>query len=214
MVLLLTCHINILAFSYTAVLPVFYFTSIKKGGFGLSPIKISLFMGLGGLGQALWLLVVFPRIQRRWSTGAVFRLCARAYPIFFCVPPLYSYVLRQGWTTFFWATGPALMMLGVGVAMCFTAIQLALNDVNPRPSTLGTLNSVALAMTSGIRSFSPALFTSIFAVGVRKQILGGYLVWVIMIAIAAGFAVDAQLLPPNAEGKTERKRPISGDEDA
>lgn len=119
--------------------------------------------------------------------------------------PAFNAILRHGWTKFFWATGPIMVMLSSGVAMSFTAIQLAINDVNPNPSTLGTINSLAIAMTSGLRSFSPVLFTSIFAVGVRKQIMDGYLVWFIMIILAAAFTFDVQLLPPNAEGKLNKK---------
>jgi MFS family permease len=211
-VLFLQCHIMVLAFSFTAVMPVFYFTSVKKGGYGFDPFWISVFMALGGLAQAMWMLIVFPWIQRRWSTGTVIRLCARAYPFFFAILPIYNAILRKGWTTFFWVTAPVMSMIGAGVAMCFTAIQLAINDVNPKPATLGTLNSVALALTSGIRSFSPALFTTLFAIGVDNHILAGYFVWVIMILIAIGFTFDAQLLPANAEGRLDKQESTEGPE--
>lgn len=205
MVLFLQLHIMLLAFSYTAVMPVFFFTRIPLGGFGLTPARISILMGVGGLAQAIWMLLVFPRIQQRYSTGTVIRACARAYPFFFLAFPVLSTVLRHRWILAFWIAGPILLALGSGVAMCFAAIQLCINDVNPKPETLGTLNALALASVSGIRAFSPSLFTAIFAIGVRTQILGGYLVWVVMIALAAGFTADCQLLPANAEGKLSKK---------
>jgi phosphotransferase system glucose/maltose/N-acetylglucosamine-specific IIC component len=70
---------------------------------------------------------------------------------------------------------------------------------------LGTLNALCLTVVAGTRAFSPALFTSIFAIGVGKQILGGYLVWVIMIVLAAVLVVVLRWLPPKAEGKTKRE---------
>lgn len=205
MVLFLQAHMMLLAFSYTAVMPVFFFTPVKLSGFGLTPPQISVLMGVGGLSQAIWTLLVFPWIQKRYSTGTVIRACARAYPFFFLAFPLLSMVLRRGWTLAFWIAGPILLALGSGVAMCFAAIQLCVNDVNPKPATLGTLNSLALAIVCSIRAFSPSLFTAIYAVGIRKQILGGYLAWVIMIALAAGFTADCQLLPANAEGRLTKK---------
>ncbi|ETN39537.1 uncharacterized protein HMPREF1541_05763 [Cyphellophora europaea CBS 101466] len=205
MVLFLQCHIMLLAFSYTAVMPVFYFTPVRRAGFGFNPQQISLFMCLGGAAQSMWLLVAFPWIQRRYSTGTVIRACARAYPFFFLVHPLLNLVLRRDYTLAFWISGPILLMLGCSVAMSFTAIQLAINDVNPKPSTLGTLNSLALALVSGIRSFSPALFTSIFAVGVEHQIVYGYLIWIVLAVLALGFTFDCQLLPKNAEGKQSKQ---------
>lgn len=213
MVLFLNCHIMLLAFSFTAVIPVFEFTSVAKGGFGFQPYQISIFMAAGGLSQAIFLLIVFPYLQSHYSTGTVLRLCARAYPFFFFLVPCFNLIRRQGLETLFWITAPLGLTLGSGVAMSFTAIQLALNDVNPKPGTLGTLNSLALAMISGIRSFSPALFTSIFAVGVRKQILGGHLIWAIMVVIALAFTLDVQLLPKNAEGRLEKKKDVSAEEE-
>lgn len=85
--------------------------------------------------------------------------------------------------------------------MCFTAIQLALNDVAPSPLQLGELNAIALTITSGLRAVSPAAFTSFFAIAVKKQLLDGYLVWLVMIVLGAGFALAVRWLPENAEGR-------------
>ena len=202
-------HIMVLAFAYTAVMPVFYWEPVRLGGIGFKPLLISVAMGVGGLAQSIWLLVVFPYIQKRYSTGAVIRLCANAYPFFFVINPLCSILRRRGFDIAFWIVGSLSVILGSGVAMSFTAAQLAVNDVNPHPTTLGTLNALVLAFTAGLRAFSPALFTSIFAFGVRKQILGGYLVWVIMTVLAAGITLSVRFLPANAEGKVK----VEGHED-
>lgn len=203
-VLYLSSHINILAFSYTAIVPVFWYEPVRLGGFGFSSLYISLFMGLTGAAQAIWLLLVFPPLQHRIGTGGVLRVCAYAYPFFFLICPLLNLLLREGshgaHVTFL-VMAPVLLCLGVGVSMSFTAIQLAINDVSPSPRMLGTLNAVSLTIASGMRAFSPAAFTSLFAIGVKKQILWGYLAWAVMIVIAAGFAVAVRWLPPNAEGK-------------
>ncbi|EED22793.1 conserved hypothetical protein [Talaromyces stipitatus ATCC 10500] len=66
----------LLALAYTAIVPVFYFTSVKLGGYGFSEFQISIFIGVGGLSQAIWLLLIFPRLQRRIGAGAVMRFCA------------------------------------------------------------------------------------------------------------------------------------------
>lgn len=87
--------------------------------------------------------------------------------------------------------------------MGFTAIQLSVNDINPSPKTLGTLNALALTLASGIRAFTPGPFASLFAVGIKSQILKGYLAWVIMIVIAAGYALAVQWVSVKAEGKME-----------
>ena len=73
MVLYLYGHVMLLAFAYTAVAPVAWFTPVAIGGLGFSELQISLFMALNGFAQAIWLLLVFPRVQRRLS-GPVPRL--------------------------------------------------------------------------------------------------------------------------------------------
>ncbi|KAK4167057.1 protein zinc induced facilitator-LIKE 1 [Cladorrhinum sp. PSN259] len=199
-------HIMLLAFSYTAIVNVFWYTPPDLGGFGFSSLQIALLMGLTGVAQAVWILLIFPALHSRIGTNGVIRACANAYPFFFAICPLFSLLLRNGGVTAFWIIAPPLLCLGCGVSMSFTAIQLALNDVSPSPVTLGTLNAIALSVVSGVRAFSPALFASLFAVGVKTQWLDGYAFWVLMIAIALGFTLVSRYMPDYEELKRERER--------
>ncbi len=202
-------HIMLLAYSYTAIVTLFWFTKVYLGGFGFSKLQISLMMCLTGLAQAAWILLVFPPLQNRIGTNGVLKACAAAYPFFFFFCPFFNLLLRIGTPasiTAFWIIAPSLLALGCGVSMSFTAIQLALNDVSPSPETLGTLNALALSIVSGVRSFSPALFTSLFAVGARTQLLGGYAIWVLMVAIALGFTAVSRYMPDYDEMRRIRER--------
>jgi hypothetical protein len=80
-------------------------------------------------------------------------------------------------------------------------VQLALNDIAPSPTTLGTLNALALTLVSGIRAVAPALFASLYATGARTQIFYGYLAWVVLVVIGLGYTVAVRWLPKKAEGK-------------
>lgn len=198
MVLYVYGHIMMLALAYTAIVPVFWFTPVDLGGFGLSYLQISLMLAINGVAQAAWLLLVFPPLQRRWGTNKVLRSCAVCYPFFFAICPLGNILLRAGHNRAFWITAPPILALGSGISMSFTAIQLALNDISPSPAVLGTLNALALTGTSLLRAFAPALFTSLFALGARTQWLHGYAIWILMLAIALGFTVVARFMPePN-----------------
>lgn len=210
-VLYVYCHIMVLAFAYTAIVPVFMFTPVELGGYGFAPYQISLMMAINGAAQALWLLVVFPRLQRRIGTNGVLHACAVAYPIFFLTCPLGSALLRAGAERTFWGVAPPLLALGCGVSMSFTAIQLALNDVSPNPRVLGTLNSLALTGVSLMRAFAPALFTSLFALGARSQwLLWGYSIWVLMVAMGAWFTLVVRWLPEEKE-EGKKKKKTTGD---
>ncbi|KAK4044448.1 major facilitator superfamily domain-containing protein [Parachaetomium inaequale] len=202
-------HIMMLAYSYTAIVPVFWVTKVRLGGFGFTSLEISLMMGLNGLAQATWILLVFPPLHNRIGTNGVLKACAIAYPLFFAVCPFLNFLLRLDSptsTTAFWIAAPVLLALGCGVSMSFTAIQLALNDASPSPTTLGTLNALALSIVSGVRAFSPALFAGLFAVGARTQLLWGYAIWVLMVLIALGFTVLSRFMPDYDEMKRRRER--------
>jgi len=80
-------------------------------------------------------------------------------------------------------------------------VQLALNDIAPSPATLGTLNGLALTLSSAVRMVSPGAFASLFALGAKSQFLNGHFIWVVLVAIAAFSNVVVQYLPEKAEGK-------------
>jgi hypothetical protein len=84
-----------------------------------------------------------------------------------------------------------------------------LNNVVPSPSTLGTLNALALAVVAGIRAIAPALFASLFATGVNTQVLGGYLAWVILTVLAVGYIVALRWLPASVEDKPQEPNAVS-----
>ncbi|KAK7533066.1 major facilitator superfamily domain-containing protein [Phyllosticta citribraziliensis] len=217
MVLVIYFWTMIIALSFTAVLPVFLFTRPELGGYGFSPLQISLYMALLGISQTLWVLLVFPPLQRRYSTGAVFRGCALFWPLVFVMYPVGSLLLRAGFVRAFWTAALLNGVLGSGVAMSYTCSTLTLNDISPSPATLGTLNAVALSLGSGVRAFAPAAFASFYAVGVRGHLLGGYLVWLVFFLLAVVFAVTIRWLPPGAEGDVKllerKKRDRDGEDD-
>lgn len=57
--------------------------------------------------------------------------------------------------------------------------QVALNDIAPAHG-LGTVNSLMWSLTSALRAILPMSANSLFAYSVKKQLLQGQLVYVIM----------------------------------
>jgi len=204
-VLYLYGHVMLLALGYTAVIPVFWFSQPALGGYGFTPFLISIFLGAAGLSQAIWLLLAFPPLQHRFGTGGVLRGCSIIWPMTFIFAALGTVFLRHDWKVAFWILLSLNTVMGSGVSMAFTAVQLALNDIAPSPQTLGTLNALALTLVSGLRAVAPALFASIFATGARTQILDGYLVWYVLVLLALALTVTVRWLPEKAEGKLKEE---------
>jgi MFS family permease len=199
-------HVLLMAFAYTAVLPVFMFEPIELGGIGFSPFFISLALSVVGFSQALWLLFVFPPLHKRIGTGGVLRWCSIAWPFLFITWPVANWLRRRHYEVAFWTIAISEATLGSGVAMAFTANQLAVNDIAPSHETLGALNGIVMAISSGLRAVVPVAFNSIYAAGVKHHILGGQLAWALMALFAIPFYFVLRYLPEKAEGKYQKRQ--------
>jgi len=173
---------------------------------------ISLVIIIAGASQALWMLLAFPPLQRRTSTGSVLRGCAIVWPIGMAVYPVLNELVRHGHRTAFWVLGPVSLVLLSGVSMSFACIQLALNDIAPNHHVLGTLNAIALTVNSGLRAVAPVAFTSIFASGVKLRILDGHLIWIVLVAMAVLLTFGVRVLPEKAEGDLKKQKVAQAEE--
>ncbi|RMZ23879.1 hypothetical protein D0859_12077 [Hortaea werneckii] len=200
-VLLIFGYVMLMGLGYTAVNPVFLYTDVDLGGWGFSDQQIAGFLALAGASQSLWMLFAFPRLQKWLGTGNLLRVCAVAWAFMYAGNPLLNEVLRQGWQKAFWISWPIFLVLGSGVSMAYACIQLCLNDMSPSSTVLATVNALGLTLSSAVRAFAPVAFTSIYAAGVKGQILHGHLVWALLIVLTLGLNVLCFFLPREAEGR-------------
>jgi MFS family permease len=184
-----------LGFGFTALAPVYFYTSVPLGGFGLSEKLISVFISINGIAQALWLLFAFPPLHKRLGTRRLLQGCGLFWGPFIIFFPINNFFLRQGWKAAFWAVAPVVQTVGSGVAIAFTACQLAVNEAAPSPELLGTLNGVVLTLQPAVRAIAPFLFSSIYATGVKRQILGGQLGMLVLAILAVAYFFVASMLP-------------------
>lgn len=205
-VLLLFSNTMLLAFASSAIFTVFWFTPVHLGGYSFSPLQISLLMAINGTTQAIATLLLFPPLQKRYGTGGVLRVCFLVYPFVWVLSPIGNLLLKHDLTIIFWIVMPFNQVLNALATMAWTAMQLAINNIAPTPADTGKMNSLSLTFMSGVRAFTPALFGSIYAESVKRQILGGHFIWVLMIALTLVNTIGVFYLPVKAEGK---KKPVS-----
>jgi hypothetical protein len=203
-VIIIFNYVGLLAFTYTAVNPLFLHTSVELGGYGFNSQNIACALALAGVSQAVWLLLVFPKLHKRVGTKQILRYAAIGWPLFFAIYPAFHPLLSHRLHVLFWILAPPALVLGSGVAMAFIAVQLLLNEISPSHETLGALNAIVLAFSCGIRAFAPALATSLYAIGVKYHLIGGQLFWLVNILLALGFFGALRLLPETAESKVKR----------
>ena len=142
MVLIIFVFTLSMAMAYTALLPVFIFTEVTLGGFGLSPEEIAYLLGGGGAGQAL-ITFAYPFIHKRFGSKGIISGASYAWPLLFMALPAMNLALRHGLPVNpFWICSGAFMMSGSAISMSFTSVQLAINDISPSPNAIGSLNGI------------------------------------------------------------------------
>lgn len=146
------------------------------------------------------MLLAFPYLQRKTSTGTVLRGCCIAWPFMMACYPILNELLRANAIAAFWTLGAICTFFGSGVAMSFACVQLCLNDIAPSPTTLATLNAVALTVNSGLRAIAPVGITSLYAVGIKGRWIHGHLGWALLVIMALSLNVSVRWLPERAEG--------------
>ncbi|KAM0468588.1 hypothetical protein ACHAP7_010727 [Fusarium lateritium] len=179
-------HVMILASAVMAVGTLTLYTGVVHGGLGFSAHQITLYMTAQGISEAIWVLLVFPSLQRRVGTNGMVNAGAIAFPLFFAGYIVMNAFLRNG--------GPVALILyhivlgimaliGPAIFILITAIQIGVQDVAPSPRAIGALTAMAESANSIVQAVVPAISTTVSAISAREQILHGYLSWAILIVI-------------------------------
>ena len=177
-VLYIVGHVSLLGLMFTATFPLFMFTSIRRGGFGFSDQRIALFLAIGGGSQALWMLLAFPPLQKKFGTGFVLRGCAIVWALFMAIYPTLNEFLRNDWILAFWIIGPTAVMLGSGVAMGFSSspIHVASFSMLTFLSVRSTLRKRYLTITHCARHTQRSVFNrSNWCASIRAYTCNQYL---------------------------------------
>lgn len=96
------------------------------------------------------------------------------------------------------------MGLAVVTDMAFSSILMYITTSAPSRRSLGALNGLAQTTASIVRAIGPASATSMFAYSLQHELLGGYAVYVAMIAITIVTMKLASALPEEV-GEWEQK---------
>lgn len=184
--------------SMVAVSTTMLYTPVAIGGMGYSPREIAMLIAVQGVAECVWLLLVFPWLYHRIGGKGILNVCGVMFPLLFADYALMNLLLRDGSETAligYWGALVGLVLLGSGVLMASASSQLVLQNMSPDPRSLGTLNALAESFGSVVRTVTPALSTSIFAFGVGKQMLGGHLIWLLLVLASPLLFITTSRIP-------------------
>ncbi|KAG5353039.1 hypothetical protein C0989_011007 [Termitomyces sp. Mn162] len=188
--------------SHTVLLPLMLSTSIQHGGLGFDSFTIGIIMGIWGISNAIFQLVAFNRLIRWLGPRTVYRCSFMFFITSFGAYPLMSVLARSSGhvDVHVWFILTTQLTLH-----CFASCaQLFILDAAPGNSALGAVNGLSQMMSSVVRTLAPTIASSLFSVSQEMQLLGGYLVYAVIIGIVLSGLLTSLLLPPALQGQLKK----------
>lgn len=198
--------------SHQVLLPLTYSTSIPLGGLGFDPFTIGAIMGTWGMVNGITQSIIFAPLVEKLGARRLYVVAFACMLLVFPAYPLMSFLTkRAGGIVDAWVWTVLIMQLacnsmlflcyGQSVLSIYSAqvdsssfligtMQLYLVDSAPSKSAYGTTNGIAQMTASLCRSVSPALASSLYAISLEHNLLGGSMVFCILwiITLAGVFA--------------------------
>ena len=188
--------------------------SVDIGGLGLTSRYVGYILGMYGLVNGIFQVVMLGRLIRRFGVKVIFVTSISAFiPMFALSPIMNLLVRRNGFSHFVWVVlgfqlfASLVMELGFGASSYQNfnslsptefgsgCIYMYITAASPNKRSLGATNGLALTIVSIGRLIAPAMANSLLAFSIQYRILWGYAAYIVLIFITIGGIVLALKLP-------------------
>lgn len=201
------CLLALCMVSIDSVNILYFWEPIQLGGLSFaSNITGSLF-SVSGVWGVIMLIVLFPFLQRRFGTLPLFRVAVSGLILVPIVLPLASFVAKAGLIdpingghhqggfekdVYPNSRSIVLIIVTVGLlikttcAMAYSCQSILINQAAAFApgAPMATLNGLAQMSFSSMNAFGPYMFSTFYALSLENHILGGYMIWIAIGAIA------------------------------
>ncbi|KAF4597574.1 hypothetical protein EYR40_008036 [Pleurotus pulmonarius] len=187
--------------SFRTLLPLMLSTSIPIGGLAFSSARIGTIMAVWGFCNGGFQLIFFARAIRRFGPKKTFRIAYGSYAICFALYPVMSYFAKRANGVDAKVVCVLVLQLSCFVlgAMSYGSNQLFIIAAVPGQNSLATVNGLTQMVSSIMRSLAPSIASSLFSLSVEHNLLGGYLVYLIIVLTIMVGLYAASRLPDKIE---------------
>ncbi|KAG2138615.1 major facilitator superfamily domain-containing protein [Suillus bovinus] len=197
---------GLLQMALTAVLPVFYATSIELGGLSLDPPRIGALLAAQGAVHGIFQLLFFDRLYDRFGAGAIhFTGVSSGIPIVILFPVINALARAYGIGMAVWLCVSVQLMLTTSLVMCYPCITLFVRAAAPNRASIGATNGITQMVVGVARMLSPASAASVFSYSLQEG-HDAWLIYYFLIAIAFLAVGTALLLPRDPSVWEDRYR--------
>ncbi|PWN35967.1 MFS general substrate transporter [Meira miltonrushii] len=203
--------------SLVTVSTLYFWEPIKNGGLSFSSNITGSLLGMGGAWGAMMLFFIFPYVQKRLGTLKLFQICVSGFVLVSIFLPIASLIAKaslvdpiKGGTThgkfeqdispisqrFILAIVAVALFIESSCAMAYPCIAILINQAaNVVPGQQrATLNGLTQMSFSAMNALGPYTFSTLYALILHDQPLGGYLIWILTAGIASlGMYISTKL---------------------
>ncbi|KAH8114502.1 MFS general substrate transporter [Phellopilus nigrolimitatus] len=193
-----------------ALYPLFAFTPIESGGLGLSEAAIGAHMAVRSF-ISIVLMFAFSPLQSRLGTMRTYRYAMLFWPFNIAFFPILNVLARWGVCKYILNAVLCLFFLVWGIAnISWPASAVMINDAAPSADTLAAMNGISQMAIVLPQTIAPAFVTSVFAFSVSSNILGGNLIWIVLLCISCIASVHSLTLKePTHDWREDYKSQVS-----
>jgi len=178
--------------AYDVVFVLFCYTPIKRGGLSFSVTEIGYALAMNGVILAIFQLFFMPTLLRTYRASTMYHTSICCWPLTFFLVPFLNVIVRAGYdadnetvnfatNVILWISIALVLICSRVAALAFTTNMILIRNHSPSPSYLGACSGLVQVAMCVSRCFSPAFISSVFALSVGNNSLGGYPVWVVVM---------------------------------
>jgi len=175
----------------------FCYSPVHNGGLSFSASQIGYSLATSGAISVAFQVFIMSYLLRTFDCAKMYNFCMGLWPFTYIALPILNAIACSGideetgqldaYTTATLWTGIAIVLALSRVGTIAYSLSMILTKENaPSPASLGQSNGIIQFAMCLARSFAPFLVSSLFALSIDNNLLGGNL-WVVIMASVAYF---------------------------
>ncbi|KAF8640218.1 hypothetical protein AX16_010115 [Volvariella volvacea WC 439] len=177
-----------LAFSEMALQvlqPLVWSTSIELGGLDFSPYQIGTTLGVWGILNAFVQIYFLGKVIRKFGPRNVYIVSYASMILALAMYPAQNWFARKAGDVDGWVWAAVVVQLGAMTLtpMAYGSMHMFTVDSAPSRSALGATTGLYQSINCVMRSTAPWFASSLFSISLEKQLVGGNMVYVVLLGI-------------------------------
>ncbi|KAJ7079937.1 major facilitator superfamily domain-containing protein [Mycena belliarum] len=201
--------LSFLGTAHAVVFVLFCYTPIEKGGLGFSVVEIGYTLAMSSALFAGHQLFLMPYLLRTFDMARLYIFGMAVWPLSFAVIPFLNVIARLGadpdstarskeeYQVLLWVGITASQVVSRVAVMSFPTNLILVRSNSPSPSDLGAANGLNQLIMALARCVSPSFVSTLFALSVNRNLLGGHL-WAVAMTLLSvwGYHISRKVENP------------------